>query len=345
MQNAAIQDTAAEWWDNIVDWLGGASQTTLEVVGTVLAAFLLFFVGRVAIRKVVQGIEDGFDKGERRARKVLRKTRLGAPRQTLQKQLEDERRSMRAKTIGVVLRSALGVTITLIAVVMVLAQVGIPVTPLVASAGIVGVAFGFGAQSLVKDLLSGMFMLIEDQYGVGDNVDLGGVTGTVEEVGLRSTRIRNLDGTVWFVPNGEIARVGNMSRVWSRAMVEVRVDYRESVEDARAAMMKAAQDALLEGNVSPHVLGDPEIPGVESLAADAILLRVLVQVQPGQQWSVQRAIRWHIRRQFTERGIRLAAPDNRMFTEYNDDPSPAKSVGGKARRAKAAAKAKPKAKP
>ena len=337
---SGIDDQARSGWDDVLDWFSSASRPALSVAIILIVSTVLFLIGRAAINGLTRRIEEGLKRGEKSAKRLLRRAKLPTAQESLQDQLETERRGQRARTVGVVLRSALGATISLVAFVMILAQIGVDIAPLLAAAGIVGIALGFGAQSLVKDLLAGVFMLLEDQYGVGDVIDLGDAVGSVEEVGLRSTRLRSLDGTVRYVPNGEITRVGNKSRLWSRAMIEIRVDYRENVEAARSALLTAAKDAVKEGNISPFVLDEPQVPGVESLAADAIVLRVLVQVQPGQQWAVQRAIRWHIRRQFTERGIRLAAPDNRMYTDYDDNPTPEKSVGAEMKKTRSASKPK-----
>jgi len=178
------------------------------------------------------------------------------------------------------------------------------------------VALGFGAQSLVKDLLAGMFMLIEDQYGVGDIVDLGDATGTVEEVGLRSTRLRSLDGTVWYVPNGEILRVGNMTQLWSRALIEVRLDYETDLDLARAAMFDALAAARkADPAVDAAILSDPEVPGIEDFDYYAVVVRLMVNVNPTTQWTVMRAVRSQMRIIFAERGIRLAMPGEALHLE------------------------------
>ena len=186
--------------------------TQVLIVAIILvAAGVTGFVGRWLILVLTRGIETGMPIGERSARKALRRAKLlkvpGEP--TLEERLEEQRRLKRSGTVRAVLNSALTVLVLATTVMSLLTYFGVPVGPLIASAGIVGVALGFGAQSLVKDLLSGLFMLIEDQYGVGDIIDVGPASGVVEEVGLRAVRLRSLDGTVWYVPNGEIQRVGS----------------------------------------------------------------------------------------------------------------------------------------
>jgi moderate conductance mechanosensitive channel len=319
MLHIGLRATLGEWWDNIVAYFDLHRETAWHIVITVAAALVLWIVGRLAIRGATRGIREGIPRSERHIRRMNRRNKSVTSRRAIQNRLEAERRQQRARTLGVALRSALGAIIVIVTAVTILAEVNINIGPLLAAAGILGVALGFGAQSLVKDLLSGMFILFEDQYGVGDTIDLGEAAGSVEEVGLRVTRLRGLDGTVWFVPNGEIRRVGNKSRLWSRAMVEVRVDYAADVEKARLALLAAATTAVEREDLAKYVLGVPDVPGVESLAADAVVLRVFVQVQPGKQWDVQRAIRGEIQKVFRKQRVRLAVPENRIYVGEGGD--------------------------
>ena len=149
------------------------------------------------------------------------------------------------------------------------------IAPIIASAGILGIALGFGAQSLVKDFLSGVFMIFEDQFGVGDVIDVGAASGTVEAVSLRVTRLRDLDGTVWYVPNGEILRVGNKSQNWSRAVVDIGVGYDEDLARAKQVLAEVAHDLWEDEDFRSVIIEEPEVTGVEALNPDAITLRVL----------------------------------------------------------------------
>ncbi|WP_159450196.1 mechanosensitive ion channel family protein [Demequina sp. NBRC 110056] len=300
--------------DAVVEWFDNVSSNAIGFLVVVIVVIILWFIGRAVINAVTAGIERGVPIKDVRTRRALAKAKIKLPDvDTIDQRLEDERRRQRAGTLRKVLKSFLAVFLIAIVVVTLLATLGVPIGPMLASAGVLGVALGFGAQSLVKDILSGIFMLMEDQYGVGDVVDLGEATGSVEEVGLRCTRLRSLDGTVWYVPNGQIIRVGNMTRMWSRVMVEVRFAYDTDVEAARQAMIDAVEAAKEDSDdIAAALLGEPEVAGIESLEYNAIMLRLLCQVNPSAQWDVQREVRREMRRIFAERQISLAVPGEAM---------------------------------
>ncbi len=310
--------------DAVTSWMDSLGTNTLALIIVGVLLIVAWLVGRALIKGVIRGIERGTPFQDARTRKALRKARIPVPEaDTMELRLEEERRRKRAHTLGRVLNSALAVLLIAIGVTTILNVLGVPIGPMLASAGIVGVALGFGAQSLVKDVLSGLFMLVEDQYGVGDVVDLGEATGSVEEVGLRATRLRSLDGTVWYVPNGEITRVGNKTRMWSRALIEVRFAYDTDIEAARQAMLDAAQAAQKASDqVAANVLADPEVAGVESLEYNAVMLRLMVQVNPATQWDIMREIRRQMRQIFAERGLRLAVPGDAMVVDATSPRHP-----------------------
>ncbi|MFT4082688.1 MAG: mechanosensitive ion channel family protein [Nocardioides sp.] len=205
------------------------------------------------------------------------------------------RRVQRAKTMGDLLKSVITGVVFAIFGTMVLDQLGINIAPILASAGIIGIALGFGAQSLVKDYLSGIFMIFEDQYGVGDVVDVGSASGTVEAVSLRVTRLRALDGTVWYVPNGEILRVGNQSQNWARAVIDVTVGYQEDLTRVRRVLAEVAHGLWEDEEFASVIIEEPEVTGVEALTADGVTIRVLVKTQPLEQWAVARELRARIK--------------------------------------------------
>lgn len=219
--------------------------------------------------------------------------------------LLSERRRQRTETLGHVLRSIASFAVVAIAGTMVLAELGLDLTPLVAGAGIVGVAVGFGAQHLVRDVLTGMFMLLEDQYGVGDVIDVGAAVGSVEAVTLRTTRLRDLDGTVWHVRNGEIARVGNRSQGWSRALLDLPVAVDTDLAEVRVVVMEVAEDLATDEAWAARVLGEPEVWGLERAEAGGLVLRVALTTAPAERWVVERELRERLVTAFAQRGIAL----------------------------------------
>jgi moderate conductance mechanosensitive channel len=221
------------------------------------------------------------------------------------------RAEQRIDALTGVLRSVTSFVILLIAGFLVLDRVGINLAPLLAGAGIVGIAIGFGSQALVKDFLSGVFILVEDQYGVGDIVDLDMETsGTVEGVSLRTTRLRAVDGTVWHVPNGEIRRVGNRSQHWSRSLLDVEVAYDTDLEQAKAIIKRVA-DGVWRDDAS--VLEEPEVWGVEALGASGVSIRLVVKTTPSEQYRVSRMLRERIKQAFDEHGVEIPFPQQTVW--------------------------------
>jgi small conductance mechanosensitive channel len=221
--------------------------------------------------------------------------------------MSDVRRAQRAETIGAVLRSVVSILIWSIAVLTALDELGVNLAPLIAGAGIAGIALGFGAQSLVKDFVSGLFMLLEDQYGVGDVVDTGVATGTVEGVSLRTTRIRDADGVVWHVPNGVITRLGNKSQGWSRALVDVAIAYEADVPAAVEVMRETARAVARDPEFAPVVLAEPMVLGVESVTGGAVVVRITVRTRAQEQFRVQRALRARMKAALDAAGIPVPA--------------------------------------
>jgi len=202
--------------------------------------------------------------------------------------LNSARHQARTRTIGSVLRSAVSVILVAITVLTVLDVLGVPLGPLLTSAGIGGVALAFGAQSLVKDYISGVFMIMEDQYGVGDLIDTGEVTGTVEEVGLRVTRLRDAGGQIWYVRNGEILRVGNQSQGWSTGTVDVPVAYDEDAARALAILDRVADEAFADERWKDVLLERPSVAGVNAVQGGTMTLRMFAKCAPNAHWGVQR---------------------------------------------------------
>jgi len=230
------------------------------------------------------------------------------------------RRVQRAQTMGSLLKSIVTGLIFVIVLIMAISELGYDIAPLIASAGIVGVALGFGAQSLVKDFLSGIFMIFEDQVGVGDSVDLGDVSGIVEAVSLRVTRLRDVDGTVWYVRNGEILRVGNQSQNWSRSVLDVTVGYKEDITKVRRLLKEVAHDLAEDKKYRDQIIEEPDVWGVQSLGPDAVVVRVTIKTMPQQQWMVLREMRERVKARFDAEGIIMPLPQ-RVVTQSPTDPA------------------------
>ncbi|WP_353953251.1 mechanosensitive ion channel family protein [Knoellia sp. S7-12] len=219
------------------------------------------------------------------------------------------RHQQRTATLGSLLRSTVTFVVGLIAVLTVMDLVGIPLGPLLASAGVGGVALGFGAQSLVKDFLSGIFMILEDQYGVGDVIDTGEAIGTVEEVSLRVTRLRDADGVTWYVRNGEIIRIGNLSQHRATAIVDVPVAYDEDVARVTSVIREAAAAMAGEEAWDGRLLDTPKVAGIESISGQTMTLRVLAEASPGDKIDIQRELRQRIKSALDVAGVK-APPVN-----------------------------------
>ncbi|WP_217169909.1 mechanosensitive ion channel family protein [Streptomyces sp. AC512_CC834] len=216
-----------------------------------------------------------------------------------------ERRRQRSEAIGSVLRSVASFLILGTAALMVLGTFQINLAPLLASAGVAGVAIGFGARNLVTDFLSGVFMILEDQYGVGDSIDAGVASGEVIEVGLRVTKMRGVDGEIWYVRNGEVKRIGNLSQGWSTAGVDVTVRSDEDLDKVKETLAAVGERMSKEEPWNEMLWGPIEVLGLDSVLLDSMVVRVSAKTMPGKALTVERELRWRIKRAFDEAGIAI----------------------------------------
>jgi small-conductance mechanosensitive channel len=304
--------TGSEVWAEGVDKL---LATPAHILLILLVALLANVFVRRAIRRLSAKIADP-DAQDRVARLKRR-----APSAIVDTGSLTLRSAARARTLALVLRSIASALIWAIAVTMILGELGVSLGPLIAGAGIAGVAIGFGAQSLVKDFLSGIFMLVEDQYGVGDIIDAGEATGTVEAVTLRTTRLRDVNGTVWHIPNGIIERVGNMSQQWARALLDVEVAYGTDIDEAQAVIKEVADELWRDEKWSSKILEEPEVWGVERLGPDAIVIRLVVKTRPAAQFPVMRELRRRLSDAFLERGIEMPFPQRSVLVRRDEGSS------------------------
>ncbi len=284
-------------WDEVTAWLVG---TPLLIIVTLVVGFVARFLLHRLIDRVVMTATS------RRAEHLAGIPGAGLALQAIG--VAQTRHVQRAQTMGALLRSISTFVVGGITALTVLSLVGIPLGPMLASASVGGVALAFGAQSLVKDFLSGIFMIIEDQYGVGDVIDTGEVIGTVENVSLRVTQLRDGNGMTWYVRNGEIVRVGNKSQGWSTATVDVAIAYDEDV-DAAIKVIRDVVSVMDEDEAWQDVLlEEPNVVGIESITAGVITIRVLAKTVANEQFGVQREMRERIKRALDKAGVRSPQP-------------------------------------
>ncbi len=273
------------------------------VVGLLLRNFLHRAIGALSERIAAGETQPGQSRWWRAGR-GRETTSAQSSTERLDGTVAFERRAQRARTLGSVLRSSTTAVLVTVTALLVLGQLGIPLAPLLAGVSVVGVALGFGAQTLVKDFLAGIFLIAEDQFGVGDSVDLSAdAKGTVEAVSLRVTRLRGVDGTVWYVRNGDLLRVGNRSQGWSRAVLDVDVPFTADAAAVAVMLDEVGQKLHADEEWRRNLLEEPQVWGLEALTLEKVVVRLAVRTAPLQQWAVARELRARIKERFDAEGI------------------------------------------
>ena len=222
-------------------------------------------------------------------------------------------RAKRTQTLSAVLTSAIGVFIVLVAIFMILSEVGIDITPLLAGAGVAGIAIGFGAQSLIRDFLSGLFIILEDQYSKGDWVQIAGVSGLVEEVNLRRSVLRDLDGNVHNIPNGEVRIASNFTREWSRINLNIPVAYGENLDKVTEVLNRVGEELAQDETFGPMIIRAPQVLRVDNFGDSGIDIKVLGETKPMKQWGVTGELRKRIKKAFDEEGIEIPWPHVKLY--------------------------------
>lgn len=266
----------------------------VRIVGIWLLAWLAYRIVALAARRIEIEVDDGDDSVT-----------------TL--------RERRGQTISQLLRSVGRVLVVAVALLLTF-NVFIDIGPILAGAGILGLAVSFGAQSLVKDVISGFFILFENQFAIGDVIEAGGKSGVVEKMTLRVVVLRDLKGTMHIVPNSEIKVVSNMTRGWSRAVVDIGVAYDEDVDRALAVVRDEAAQFSSDKVWAPQLDGPLEVPGVESLGDSAVVIRCLIRTQPGSQWNAAREFRRRLKNRFDREGIEIPYPQRRVHVSVQGQP-------------------------
>lgn len=296
-----------EWTDNeqVAEGASFLLGSPVKIVMIVAGALILNHITRKAIRRLTNRLGRAtIDHGD----SVVTERSI-------------ERAEQRASTSGSLLRSLSTAMIYGAAIILIFEVFGISMVPIIASAGVLAIAIGFGAQSVVEDLLRGVFMLAEDQFGVGDRISVGQVNGYVERVTLRTTVIRDTQGTLWHVPNSEIDWVANEAQETSRAKIEIGVAYTADIEHAIDVLQQAADDAAADPIWREHVTRPPEVSGIQELAEDAVKIRVIVWVDAGERRKFER----HLRKQLKEAldAARIEMPNQQIDVWMREQPTPA----------------------
>ncbi|MFF0778747.1 mechanosensitive ion channel family protein [Streptomyces sp. NPDC003720] len=309
LQDAQEHATNAASWveQNWSTWLAMG----LQIVLVVVVAVALRAVVRRAITKLIERMT--------RTAQAAEGSALGGLLVNV------ERRRQRAAAIGSVLRSVASFLILGTAALMVLSTFRINLAPLLASAGVAGVAIGFGARNLVTDFLSGVFMILEDQYGVGDVIDAGVAAGEVIEVGLRVTKLRGDGGEIWYVRNGEVKRIGNLSQGWATAGVDVTVRASEDLDRVKAVLDEVAEKMSKEEPWNELLWGQVEVLGLDSVLIDSMVMRLTARTMPGKSVAVERELRWRVKRAFDAASIRIVGGATAV-EDVEDAPDPAAAV-------------------
>ncbi|MBK9179374.1 MAG: mechanosensitive ion channel family protein [Acidimicrobiales bacterium] len=292
--------TGSRGWARAVDLILGAP---LHIALTVVVAVVVVRLAHRAIGRFVAGItHDPVGRASRRLRRASPPSAPGHPAAV------PTRTRQRAHALGTVLRNAVTVGVWVVATLVILGELGVNAGALLAGVGIAGVALGFGAQSLVRDVIAGTFVLLEDQYGVGDVVDLGDVRGTVEAVQLRVTRLRGDDGTLWHVPNGDVRKVGNRTQGWAQVVLDVEVAATADPARAGELLLAAAGALAADTETGPDLVAPAVVSGLEAFGPESLVLRVSVRTAPGRQWAVARALRSALRVALADAGIEAWVP-------------------------------------
>jgi small conductance mechanosensitive channel len=300
-ERGTLCHTVYGWTHNT--WLAESSAwliaKPLKIALIVVIALVARWLGHRFISRATRS------NGPGRMPTLLRPLRERAPNsvRAATQSLLSERRRQRAETIGSVLRSSISALIFTIATMEVLHELGLDLAPLIASAGIAGVALGFGAQNIVKDILAGMFMILEDQLGVGDDVDLGQASGTVEAVGLRTTKVRDGSGAAWYVRNGEILRVGNKSQGWGMVTIDIPLPFGTKIDRAVEVLRTVVTEFAADPAFSESLLEAPEVLGVEQISSTGMTLRLIVKTTTSAQGPVARELRRRVADGLEEAGI------------------------------------------
>lgn len=295
MFHTDVEDVAAAATSAFADFIS-AWETPLWILGIIIVAIIVNWLLRILLNKTVMQIVRGVKKSQN----------VDTTSEITAAPYIHERAVQRTRTLGSVGRAFITWSVVAIAVIAILERLGVNLGAVLTSAGIVAAGLAFGAQNIVKDVLNGIFMVFEDQLGVGDIVTVGEIVGTVENVGIRVTQVRTMNGTLWFIRNGEILTLGNWSQGWGRALIDLTIDADQDLDRVSDVALDAAKALLTSARYARKVTGEPEVWGLESVFGDRATLRLAIRTRPEAQWEVQRGLRAELLQRFVEAGVKLS---------------------------------------
>lgn len=293
LADSAAQTAPAFNWREALQW-----ETIVKIAAVIVIALVVYRIVRILIHRLLQREIEEEDPLVRRLRE------------------------QRAQTIGSLLGSVALVSIVIVVALTILDILLENTGPILASFGIIGLAFSFGAQSLVKDVISGTFMLMEGQFGIGDVIRVSDVSGAVERITLRTTILRDVEGVVHIIPNGEITRVSNLTKAWSQAVLNIGVAYREDVDHVMDVLKDLLADFYADPEWRALLLEEPTVPGVDNLAESAVIIRIMARTLPLKQWEVARELRRRIKNRFDREGIEIPFPHRTLYWGSDQTPKP-----------------------
>lgn len=297
--------TSAEFWQAVADFFVQAGWNLLAIAGVVLGALILTWILRIVIRRVVNRVVSG----------AKSKANVDDTQALERSPLASVRLVQRTRTLGSILQNIVGVTVVIIAILLIVNIVApSALGSLTLLTAAIGAGLGFGAQNIVKDVLNGIFIVAEDQVGIGDVVDLGLASGIVEYVSVRVTHVRDVNGTLWYVRNGEITRIGNLSQGWSRVIVDLSIPVDADIDEVEQLLLDTAKGLAKDVKWRTRILERPEVWGLESISGDALVIRLVMKTRANAKDDVARELRMRIKRALDEAGVTLPALNTIMPT-------------------------------
>ncbi|MDL9979562.1 mechanosensitive ion channel family protein [Microbacterium sp. ASV49] len=299
--------TSPQFWEDTAKFLWGVGSNLVQVVAIIVVTILIVWILHVVIRKIVRRIVSS----------AKNKANVDDTQALERSPLASVRLVQRTRTLGSILKNIVNVTAVIIAILLivnVLAPTALGSLTLLTAA--IGAGLGFGAQNIVKDVLNGIFIVAEDQIGIGDVVDVGLATGIVESVSVRITQVRDVNGTLWYVRNGEITRIGNMSLGWSRVIVDLAVPTDSDIDEVEKAMLVTAKSIAKDPKWRTRVIEEPEIWGLESISGDALVIRLVMKTRAGAKDDVARELRMRLKHAIDELGLKLPQLNSITLTGF-----------------------------